>query len=76
MKRLAGVVLVLFSIIAASTVTSCESNPSATSVDSNGDFMRRKKRRYFNVHYVADMAFMQDIHVTDAVEQERSWLTM
>ena len=26
--------------------------------------------------YVADMVFMQDIHVTDAEEQERLWLIM
>ncbi len=47
MKRLAGVVLALFSIIAASTVTSCESKPSATSVDSNGDVYEEEEEKVF-----------------------------
>ena len=38
--------------------------------------MRRKARKRSNVRYVADMAFMQDILVTDVVEQERLWLIM
>lgn len=39
-------------------------------------YMRKKVRRRSHVHYVADMVFMQDIHVTDAEEQERLWLIM
>ena len=38
--------------------------------------MRRKAIKRSNVRYVADMAFMQDILVTDVVEQERLWLIM
>lgn len=39
-------------------------------------FMRWKARERSKVRYVADMAFMQDILVTDAVEQERLLLIM
>ena len=38
--------------------------------------MRRKAIKRSNVRYAADTAFMQDILVTDVVEQERLWLIM
>lgn len=76
MKSLASILVVLFSIITASTIVSCDSKPSTANSYANEDVYIAKAIKRSNIRYVADMAFMQDILVTDVVEQERLWLIM